>query len=305
MSQEKDLFTESGSAAPGDDIQLPNWREVNKAESARRKQEKTEEKRRTTGEGLHISLLQDVRRRFAGDPHKQIAQFLAKATLPAAIGRRREVSEKTRTEYGNVLQQCVTDLTACHSPIQNMTELGQKHVVALVRYWGDRQGHSEGTIAWRVSILRRFLTLVGKTSAVPKGRVWKGMLKQSGIVAGTLGRTYLPELPKGWLDLGIDPVPIITAIRAIEPVVSSNLEMMWAFGLRVNESVQIQPGPVGQGRLPHHPSRHQGRQAARGEVQRRTGQARMAARDPGARARCWRTSIRRASSPSRAAAWCR
>lgn len=238
-----DLFTNDATqAGDADDIQLPNWREVNKTERAARQAEKDEGQRRRAGEGLFTTLLQDVRRRHAGDPHKQIALFMSKARIPAAIGRRREVSEKTRTEYGSVLQQCVTDLIDCNLPITNLTDLNQKHVIALVRLWGDKLGNAEGTIAWRVSILRRFLTLVGKTSAVPKGRLWLTMLKQRGIVAGTLGRTYLPELPKGWLDQGFDPVPIINAVRADEPVIASNLEMMWAFGLRVNESVQIQPG---------------------------------------------------------------
>ena len=248
MSQEKDLFTAvAGDGSESDDIQLPNWREVNKAKRALRQAETATSQRRRSGEGLHITLLQDVRRRHPNDPRKQITLFLSKATIPAAIGRRREVSEKTRTEYGNLLQQCVTDLLICNLPIQNLTDLNQKHVIALVRFWGDKQGNAEGTIAWRVSILRRFLTLVGKTAAVPKGREWKHMLQQRGIVAGTLGRTYLPELPKGWLDLGIDPVPVIAAVRAEEPVIGSCLEMMWGFGLRVNESVQIQPGQSDNG----------------------------------------------------------
>ena len=58
---------------------------------------------------------------------------MSKARIPAAIGRRREVSEKTRTEYGSVLQQCVTDLIDCNLPITNLTDLNQKHVIALVR----------------------------------------------------------------------------------------------------------------------------------------------------------------------------
>lgn len=246
MPQENDLFsqTEQDNA---DAIHLPNWREVNRAESARLAQERSAAARKSSGEGRYINLLQDVRRRFAGDPRQQITYFLGKASIPAAIGRRREVSEKTRSEYGAVLLQCVTDLTACRQPINNLTDLGRAHVVSLVRYWGEEQANSEGTIAWRVSILRRFLTLVGKAAAVPKGRVWRETLKQNGIVAGTLGRTYLPELPKGWLDLGIDPVPVIAAIASDEPVVASNLEMMWAFGLRVNESVQLQPGPSDKG----------------------------------------------------------
>lgn len=246
---ENDLFTQTPEALSSDpdDIKLPNWREVNKAESARRQAEKALARVGRSGQGQFISLLQDVRRRHAGDPRQQLVLFMSKAKITAAIGRRREVSEKTRSEYASVLLLSITDLSRCSLPISNLTDIGRSHVIALVRFWGETQGNSEGTIAWRVSILRRFLTMVGKASAVPTGQPWKVLLKQQGVVAGTLGRTYLPELPKGWLDLGVDPVPIITAIRKVEPVVASNLEMMWAFGLRVNESVQIQPAASDKG----------------------------------------------------------
>lgn len=229
-----------------DGEKLPNWREVNKKIREENEREKEAARRRQTGEGLHIDLLQDVRRRHAGDPRRQIASFLARAMLPAATGRRREVSEKTRSDYSAILQQCVTDLAECGHPLNNLTDLGRKHVISLMRHWEQKE-NGETTIACKISILRRFFTLVGKTHHIPKGRAWINVLKQNGLVAGTIGRIYIPELPKGWVDMGIDPAPLIEAIRKVEPVVASNLEMMWGFGLRVNEAVQIQPAASDKG----------------------------------------------------------
>jgi hypothetical protein len=67
---ENDLFTQTPEALSSDpdDIKLPNWREVNKAESARRQAEKALARVGRSGQGQFISLLQDVRRRHAGDP---------------------------------------------------------------------------------------------------------------------------------------------------------------------------------------------------------------------------------------------
>lgn len=231
-----DLFTQSGP----DDITVSSTRDVNRAEREGRRRDKEKEKRGRYGVGLHKNLMLSIRAKHRGDPRKQIAEFLDEAVLPAANGRRREVSEKTRSDYGNILQQCVTDLAERRVYIENIADLTQKQVLNLVRYWGE-QKHAEGTIQWRVSILRRFLAWIGRDTVVPKGSVWRQTLRQNGIEAGTIGRSHLPTMPKGWVDLGIDAKKIIEEVRAEDSVAGCILESMWAFGLRFNESVQLQP----------------------------------------------------------------
>lgn len=235
-SDEPDLF-----GAPGDDdIVLADPREVNRAIKAENELAKAAERRRRSGEGEHARLMKTVLAKAPRNPRKQIAEFLGDARLISTNGTRRELSDKSRSDYGAILQQCITDLAERKVHIDNLTDLSTKNVITLVRYWGE-QGHAEGTIAWRVSILRRFLTMIGRPSAIPKGRVWRQTLRQNGVTAGTIGRSNLPDMPKGWRDLGIDPIPIIKKIAEEEPVVACALAMMYAFGLRVNESVQIQP----------------------------------------------------------------
>ena len=182
--------------------------------------------------------MQLIQREHSDDPRTQISEFLARVPLLSAIGRSRELAETTRSHYGNILQQAVTDLRARRVHLRNIGELSQKQVINLLKYWGE-QGHADGTIQWRVSVLRRFLALIGKPQVIPKGRAWEKILAQHGIVLGH--RSNLPDLPKGWVDMGIDARAIIEGIGKTHPVLACALDMMWAFGLRYSEAIQLQP----------------------------------------------------------------
>lgn len=183
-------------------------------------------------------VMQSIQREYPDDPRTQISEFLARVPLLAAIGRSREVAETTRSHVGSILNQVVTDLQARRVHLHKIGELSQKQVINLVKYWKEAQ-HTDGTIQWRISILRRFLTQIGKPDVIPKGRPWERILAQHGIVLGH--RSSLPDLPKGWVDMGIDARSIIEGVRNTQPVLACALDMMWAFGLRYSESIQLQP----------------------------------------------------------------
>lgn len=216
--------------------------EANKRLRAERRNEKV--KRRGSGDrGKFAGLLVTVCQSKPNNVFGQLAGWLDKARkqgIPAAIGRPRLLGAKRMKEFGAALKLSVADLRNAGVPIQNLSDLGQKQVVTLVRFWGEK-GLAEGTIADRVSVLRRFLQLVGKQDAVPVGVEWRGKLQSKGIVAGTIGRSHIPELPKGWVDLGIDAAALIEKIREYCPVVASQSEMFYAFGLRSDEGNQVQP----------------------------------------------------------------
>lgn len=245
-SDREDLFE---PAAVSDDIQLPNAREVNKRLREERTRSRHNQRRGSADRGAFQDVLLEVRKGRAGDALAQCVRFLDKVRkrgIPAAIGRRRVLGEKRATEFGNTLMLSIADLYNARMPIQNLSDIGQKQVVALVRYWGEK-ALSEGTIADRVSVLRRFLQLVNKQDAVPTGVIWRNKLRQSGVIAGTIGRPSVINLPKGWLDMGIDPRPIIDEVRTYCEVVGSHLEMMWAFGPRCRECVQVRPRKADKG----------------------------------------------------------
>lgn len=51
--------------------------------------------------------------------------------------------------------------------------------------------------------------------------------------------------------MGLNPQPIIDAVGAEEEVCALQMEMMWAFGLRLNEAIQIQPEVSDKGTYIH------------------------------------------------------
>lgn len=198
------------------------------------------------GQGTHRTLFAQACARHPGNAQAQFASYLASAVVPAATGRRRQVSDKTRTDYGDTLKAVPALLRTLRRPLQNASELGRPHVLALLRHW-ELQGHAEGTIQWRVSLLRRFFTLVGRPQVLPAGSAWLAILRAHGIRAGTLGRSQVAAVPKGWRDRGIDPLALIESIRAQHPVVASQLDLSLWFGLRKNEALHIRPHEADRG----------------------------------------------------------
>ena len=192
------------------------------------------------GQGSHRVLFAQACARHPGNPQAQFAAYLADAVLPAAIGRRRQVSDKTRTDFGDTLKAVPRLLRRLRRPLQNASEFGRSHVIALVRHW-EQRGHAEATVQWRVSLLRRFFTLVGKPQVLPAGAAWHAILHAQGITAGTRRRSQVATEPKAWSARGIDALALIDAIRLQHPVVASQLDLSLHFGLRKNEALQIRP----------------------------------------------------------------
>ncbi|HEX2548056.1 MAG TPA: integrase domain-containing protein [Ramlibacter sp.] len=198
------------------------------------------------GQGSHRALFEQACDRHRGNPQAQFSAYLAEAVLPAATGRRRHVSDKTRTDYGDTLKAVPRLLRRLRRPLQNASEFGRSHVVALVRHW-EQQGHAEATVQWRVSLLRRFFTLIGKPEVLPAGAAWHAILQAQGITTGTRRRCQVAIEPKGWSDRGIDAPALLDAIRLHHPVVASQLDLSLWFGLRKNEALQIRPREADRG----------------------------------------------------------
>jgi len=216
---------------------------VGPSKTQRRKEER---KRKARGGGKLKNIAMQAQKRHAGDPHRQLNFILRSAGIPAAFGRDRTVSDKTSSDLGKLLHRVIPLLKRCGMPIQNLMDIGRKHVVALCRHW-EREGLSDKTVNTYVSILRRFLDLTGKFGAVPTGYEWQKILLDNGINAGTRGCSILPTFAKGWRDHGVDPAPIMKAIGQEEPVVECQMEMMEGYGLRPNEVAQIVPADSDKG----------------------------------------------------------
>lgn len=238
----KDQNGKNGSASAGDAFRQA--KEVNKLLREERRAAKGQRAQRDAGKLRH--LWAGIRHKHAGNPQAQAVHFLQTCPIPAAIGKSRFIGQKHQDEFGRVLLAIAADLRAARAPIQNLDEINLKHVGPLVKLWESR-GLSEGYIADMLSILRRFLALIGKPSAIPTTYVLREHLHSKGIVAGTIGRSAIATLPKGWRDLGFDPQEIIERVRAESPVMAIHLEMMEQFGPRCAECCQMQPRLSDQG----------------------------------------------------------
>lgn len=181
-----------------------------------------------------------ARQKWAGNAKAQGAMFMSMSLVPAAIGPERAIGHKRRKEWGRVLKELPDQLDLAGAPINNLDEIGPKHVAPLVKLW-EEMGHSEGYIADLLSILRRFLALIGKPSAVPTGPRLHEHLHSKGIVAGTIGRSAVAIMPKGWRDMGHDPKAIIAQVAEYSPLMAVHLELMEAFGLRCKECYMLMP----------------------------------------------------------------
>jgi site-specific recombinase XerD len=196
--------------------------------------------RRARGSGKLSHIALDACRKRPGDPHRQLSMILRASNIPAAFGRERTISDKTQADYRTELHRAIQLCRQVRMPIQHVTDMGRKHVIAFCRHW-EKEGLADKTIHKYVSTLRRFFQLIGKHGAVPQGHEWYLLLREHGIAAGTRSCSLIPRFPKGWRDLGLDPLAIIDAIETEDPLVACQLRMQLFFGLRQNESCQIVP----------------------------------------------------------------
>jgi len=196
--------------------------------------------------GAGLAITREAMRKFPHDPKRQMAHFLERVDLNAWTGRRREVSEKTRHDMGDSLLRALRELRECRLPVRNISEIGQPHALALLQRW-QRAGQGASTIQTKMSFLRKFLTLIGKPSAVPRGSELYKLLSQKGLDTDGLTRSKVLVQSKTWESMGVDPKELIQQVAERDPLVSIQLELQWAFGLRVMEALQIEPSVSDEG----------------------------------------------------------
>lgn len=123
--------------------------------------------------------------------------------------------------------------------VSNLREIGQPHAVALIRYWGEK-GDSAGTIQNRITILRRFLGFIGRDKILPKGHELKAWLHKHGLETN-ITRSYIPTESKAWDEKGVDLFMVVSRMKEICPITAIQIEIQAAFGLRMKESMQLNP----------------------------------------------------------------
>ena len=163
-------------------IKEPTPREVNRMITADLKSNKRAVQAKRAGTGAGIAALERAHKRYKKNPKAQMAMFFGEFSLRAGTGRARPVSERTRTLYADELIRMLDELREVRAGVQDISEIGKTHAVKLIKHWGQR-GQAASTIQNKISILRRFLTFIGKDTAIPKGEALKTWLNQQGVTA--------------------------------------------------------------------------------------------------------------------------
>lgn len=193
---------------------------------------------RHRGHGAAVQVLARVVKQHPGDPKRQLTAFLRDFVINAGTGRKRPISAETSTKYADTLINAIEELKKERAPIQNLTELGKTHAVKLISAW-VKAGQSASTVQNKTSILRRFYNFIGKGALIPRGDKLKEWHEEHGI--NTLRRSMVARTSKAWDQNDIDVLEVIRKVSEFCPVTGMQLEMQLAFGLRVNETLQIDP----------------------------------------------------------------
>lgn len=220
-------------------IKEPTAREVNRMITADLKSNKRAVQAKRAGTGAGIAVLERAQKRYKKNPKAQMAMFFGEFTLRAGTGRARPVSERTRTLYADELIRMLDELREIRAGVQDIGEIGKTHAVKLIKHWGQR-GQAASTIQNKISILRRFLTFIGKDSAIPKGEQLKTWLNQQGVTA-SVTRQNIPTESKAWDENQVDLHKVLAELSKESAITAMQLEVQAAFGLRMKESIQLNP----------------------------------------------------------------
>jgi len=195
----------------------------------------------TGGPGSYVVLIKEAKEKFPTDPFKQTTYVLGKGDLQAHTGRRRSVSEATRTSFGKTLMLAIADLKKLRMPIQQIDQIGRKQAVALVAYWALEKGQSAATLTTKLSQLRKFCVLIGKPDAIPMREDLYALLEAVGVDRSALTREQVTPGSKNWSSVSVDPKSIIAQIAIEHPHEALLLELMLYWGLRVSEALSLRP----------------------------------------------------------------
>jgi site-specific recombinase XerD len=226
-----------GSNSAG--VREPSAREVNRQITAELKSNKRNVQAKRAGTGAGLDALERAQKRHKKNPKAQMAMFFGEFALRAGTGRARPVSERTRSLYADELIRMIDELRELRAGIQDIGELGKTHAVKLIKHWGARE-QAASTIQNKISILRRFLTFIGKDTAIPKGHDLKTWLNQQGVTA-SITRQNIPTESKAWDENQVDLHKVLAELSKESAITAMQLEVQAAFGLRMKESIQLNP----------------------------------------------------------------
>jgi len=144
------------------------------------------------------------------------------------------VSDATRYKRFTECQAMAHDLHNLGYKLMLPTQIKQKHVKALTHYW-ESQDLKPSTIAQKLSILRIFITWMGKQAIfdfLPMTDLFKN--------PENLKRSHVTKEDKSWTTK-TDVLAMLAAVEKVDLFVAIQLKMSHYFGLRAKESMMFRP----------------------------------------------------------------
>ena len=145
------------------------------------------------------------------------------------------VSEKTKANRFNECRAMAHDLHNLGYRILLPTQMTQKHVKALTRFWESRDDLKPASVVQKVSILRVFLGWMGKQGVME-------FMSDKDMFANpeAMKREYVATVDKSWDDK-TDVNELIERVMSDCKYTGRQLMLSHLFGLRAKESMLFRP----------------------------------------------------------------
>jgi len=156
-----------------------------------------------------------------------------------AAHKKKKVGSGTQSKRRTVIKGFFCDLLYLKFKIESIYNLKEKHLIAVFNFL-EKQGQSPATIQNKISIMRVFCKWIGKD----------GMVRDSILYVknkASVRRSTVVQEDKSWTGNGVDVLLLLAVITAKDKVVAMWLELCWAFGLRISESVMLKPAMSHEG----------------------------------------------------------
>lgn len=194
---------------------------------------------KTNETGMGAGLWLQVKSMHPNNPIQQVASFMGQFQIPAATGRRRRASMETHENYRERMNTVVHTLRELNMPIRNLDEISPKQVRHVFNHM-EKIGRSPGWMANVNTVLRRFLTWIGKPDACPPigelvEKVWSGK------------RRIAAQTSKCWDITEEKFEQILDQVGNVCPMTALHLRLASLFGHRVQEFLMMRPTEAIQG----------------------------------------------------------
>lgn len=156
-----------------------------------------------------------------------------------AAHKEKKVGQGTQDKRTTVINGFFSDLFSLGYKIDSIHNLREKHLVAVFNFL-EAEKQSPSTIQNKISIMRVFCEWIGKN----------GMVRDSTRYVKdktSVRRSMVVKEDKSWEGKGFDVMTKLNEIAEEDKTVALELELCWAFGLRVREALMLRPAAAHEG----------------------------------------------------------